>query len=110
MEDYFEWPLLECLFPYSFSGVQTGRNWIIAETKELLLSRIHTFVSEGKNSIDFKESRDTKVGSVKRNLEGEKLKPLTEWSEGTEAQRIQRRDMVSGSFDLQYAYLDPTSL
>ena len=103
--DYFEWPLMECLLPYSFPGVQTGRNWIIGETEEVLSTRIQYFLSQGKKSTDFKESRDTKVNSAKRDLEGNKLRPLAEWSEVGDAQSAQKYSFRS--FDLQHVYLDP---
>ena len=103
--DYFNWPSFENVFPYSFPGVQTGRNWVIGETDQLLISRLTSFLMRGKLPSDFKESRDTKIKSMKRDLNGGPLKPIVDWASVSDAQHPQTFGFRS--FDSQRAFLDP---
>ena len=61
--DFFDWPLLTDLFPWSHTGVQFKRSWPIGETKNVIKNRFDTLkvaaVSEKK--ILFKESRDREI-------------------------------------------------
>jgi hypothetical protein len=104
--DFFNWPSLENVLPYSFSGVQAGRNWIIGETDELLMSRLTNFLVKDRPPSEFKESRDTKIKSVKRDvINGTRLKPIEEWVAVSDAQLPQTFGFRS--FDIQRAFLDP---
>ncbi len=103
--DFFSWPELKNIVPYSFPGVQTGRNWIIGETSELLNSRLRHFLKRGKLISDFKESRDTKVKSVKRDINGVRLKSVADWLDVSDAQSP--KTFGFRSFDLQKVFLDP---
>ena len=103
--DYFNWPSLDNVFPYSFPGVQAGRNWVIGETYELLISRLASFLMRGKLPSDFKESRDTKIKSMKRDLNGAPLKPIVDWVSVSDAQHPWTYGFRS--FDCQRAFLDP---
>ena len=103
--DFFNWPSLENVFPYSFPGVQAGRNWIIGETDELLISRLTSFLMRDQRTSDFKESRDTKIKSVKRDANGAPLKPIADWVAVSDAQSP--KTFGFRAFDRQRAFLDP---
>ena len=102
---FFDWPHLEDVLPYSFPGVQAGRNWIIGETDDLLTSRLNRFLVNGRLASEFKESRDTKINSVKRDVDGNLLKPVANWTDVSDAQSP--KAFGFRSFDLQRAFLDP---
>lgn len=103
--DYFSYPAFDQIMPFSFPGVQTGRNWIIGETKDVLQSRIVHFLSKGKLASDFRENRDTRIGSAKKDLEGNPLTPVASWKNANDAPT----PSIYGfrAFDRHFAYLDP---
>jgi hypothetical protein len=103
--DYFAWPSFESLFPFSFSGVQTGRNWVIGETVDVLDRRLELFLAKGKLTTDFGESRDTKISSEKRNLDGGSLNPLVNWTHKSDAQQPTTYSLRA--YDRHRAFLDP---
>ncbi|WP_430431853.1 type ISP restriction/modification enzyme [Oceanicaulis sp.] len=79
--DFFDWPMLSNLFPYQRSGTMTGRPWVIAETEELLRTRIHRLFSASKPDKPkiFKDNNYRKVKNIYRHhLSNDKLVPLVE--------------------------------
>jgi len=62
--EFFEWPRLPQLLPWSHSGVMLGRTWPIGETEEVLETRWNALVAaedEDERKKLFKETRDRKV-------------------------------------------------
>jgi hypothetical protein len=103
--NFFVWPLIDQLFPWHLSGVEVGRNWCIAETKELLNSRWQKFVQE-PTAKNLSPSRDTGLHSAKSGWSGEALaSSLHKLAEkGDSPWSI---SFTFRSYDLQNVFIDP---
>jgi hypothetical protein len=103
--DYFSWPKIDQIFAWHFSGVEVGRNWCIAESRELLLSRWKIFLNDPSEAL-FSPSRDTHLSSEKCDIErGEALVPINKL---TPASKLPKNHRYSfRSFDNQYEIIDP---
>lgn len=102
--DYFEWPAIKQLFPWTQSGAQFKRSWPIGETPEVLKAR-YARLLDAKSSERanlFKESRDRKVVWRPANLS---LQSLYAAGKETPAPKITRYSFRS--FDRQHAIMDP---
>jgi hypothetical protein len=103
--DYFSWPKLDQIFAWHFSGVEVGRNWCIAESRELLSSRWEIFAKEPIESL-FSLSRDTHLSSEKNDIEtGVTLAPIHTLNPASEPPRS--LSYCFRSFDNQCVIIDP---
>jgi hypothetical protein len=103
--DYFSWPKLDQIFTWHFSGVEVGRNWCIAESRELLSSRWKIFANEPTEAL-FSPSRDTHLSSEKSDIEtGAALAPINKLNPASELPIICRYSFRS--FDNQHVIIDP---
>jgi hypothetical protein len=79
--DYFNWPALTDLFPWQHTGVETKRTWIIAESKEILISRWQSLKNADQMQRDrlFHETRDRRVNRSYPSLQNptQRLVPIS---------------------------------
>lgn len=77
---YFNWPIIEDLFPWHHSGSQLFRTWPIAPDEETLLRRWQSLLNTDDRAKAFKESRDRKINRTYLPLlEGQKKgKPIAD--------------------------------
>ena len=59
--NYFAWPLLTDVFPWSISGAQTKRTWVIGADPEILKRRWGELLASSDRSAAFRETRDRRV-------------------------------------------------
>ena len=59
--DYYSWPQVTDLFPWSISGAQTKRTWVIGADPEVLKSRWAVLMASIDRSSVFRETRDRRV-------------------------------------------------
>ncbi|MGR3545523.1 MAG: type ISP restriction/modification enzyme [Roseovarius sp.] len=103
--DFFEWPLLDAIFPWHLSGVEVGRNWCIGETRAVLEARWKKLSSDPSNN-NFVPSRDTTLTSKKSDWQGDPFKK-------TAAQLIEDGEAPGAaeytfrSFDRHCVFIDP---
>jgi hypothetical protein len=77
--NFFRWPLVTDLFPFQRSGSKFGRSWPIAETKELLKSRLSALFDAGDSarSTLFKDNQYRKISrKYISHLDGSNLAPI----------------------------------
>jgi len=103
--DFFEWPLLDAIFPWHLSGVEVGRNWCIGETRAVLDARWNKLAGDPSNN-NFVPSRDTSLTSKKTDWQGNPFKKTAaELIEDGEAPRA--AEFTFRSFDRHCVITDP---
>ncbi len=104
--NFFEWPLLTDLFPWSHSGLQFKRTWPIGETRELLEKRWTKFCNSKpkQRNVLFKETRDRKIYQILKSFSGTSLKRLMELTPQDAPPFIEPYSYRS--FDRHYAFID----
>jgi hypothetical protein len=101
--DYFEWPEMTNLLPWSHSGAQFKRSWPIGETKALLQERfkaLRAATPKDRKEL-FKESRDRKT--IWKPMKGG-IKSVFELDDKSDYPVIARYSFRS--FDRHFAILD----
>lgn len=59
--DFFDWPLLTDLFPWTTSGAQYKRTWPIGSTQDVVKARWRAMLSHPDRALAFKETRDRDI-------------------------------------------------
>jgi hypothetical protein len=104
--DFFTWPELIDLFPWQHSGSQYKRKWPIAPDASTLQRRWRRLLASNSRAVDFKETRDRRVGKSYPAFEGStRLKPIAELDVDEPAPSITR--YAYRSLDRQYSFFDP---
>ncbi len=65
---FFAWPLLNDLFPWQHSGIQTKRSWPIAPAINILEERWRTLLTSNDMKGAFKESNDRTIDQSQEDL------------------------------------------
>lgn len=66
--DFFKWPEITELFPWSHSGIEFKRTWPIASDREILEKRWHTLMASDDRANAFRETGDRAVNKTYRSL------------------------------------------
>lgn len=79
-ENYSHFHPMTEVMPLQKPGCQFGRTWPIAETKEVLIRRIKSFVAADNKDVLLKEASNRKINGVYKSLHqpAQKLPPLQE--------------------------------
>ena len=70
--DFFDWPLVQDVFPWQHSGAQLKRTWPIGETQEVLVNRWRSLLASPRESRGalFRQTRDRTVAGQYPRLLG----------------------------------------
>jgi hypothetical protein len=105
--DFFEWPLLSDLFPYSRSGSKFGRSWPIGETKDVLKKRFARML-QAKGDERKKLFKNNKYRKIERQYRAHNdkmpLPTIESLKEGTKPPKIS--PYAFRAFDRQWAIED----
>ena len=105
---YFDWPVLDQVFPLQYTGVALYRTWPVGESKEVLEQRWSGLINSSKSDRRnlFKESRDRKVDRRYPLLLGgdNRLPAISELDSSTATPPI--TPYAFRSFDRQYVIAD----
>ncbi len=76
--DYYAWPQVTDLFPWSISGAQTKRNWVIGSDPEVLKRRWAALMASFDRASPFRETRDRRVSRTYTDFRTERRLPALE--------------------------------
>ena len=76
--DYYAWPQVTDLFPWSISGTQTKRTWVVGSDPEALKRRWASLMASFDRSSPFKETRDRRVSRTYPDFRTELRLPALE--------------------------------
>ena len=106
--EYYNWPEITDLFPWSHSGCQLKRTWPIAENKSLLERRWRELLNAVPRLREalLKETRDRTTATTPYPLlgVGSRLRPLRELDTGDQPEGLERYGYRS--FDRQWMIAD----
>jgi hypothetical protein len=104
--DYFSWPLLEDLMPWTHAGTNFHRKWPIAESREVLEQRWIALLNSNARALDFHETSDRRINQPYPDQLGEAgtLPPIATLSPHTPSPLIVRYGFRS--FDRQFCFCD----
>ena len=103
--DYYAWPLLTEIFPWSISGTQTKRTWVISSDPATLRLRWTTLMASFDRSSSFRETRDRRVSRTYPDFRAERRLPSLESLDAdTPCPPIER--YAYRSFDRQWLIAD----
>ena len=103
--DYYIWPSLTDLFPWSISGVQTKRRWVIGESADVLERRWRALLATSDPPRAFRETRDRRINGTYVDFQtGRRLDSLAELAGDAPCPPIER--YAYRSFDRQWLIAD----
>ena len=103
--NYFAWPLLTDVFPWSISGAQTKRTWVIGADPEVLRQRWTLLMASFDRSAAFRETRDRRVSRAYADFRtGQDLDALADLDADSPCPSIER--YAYRSFDRQWLIAD----
>ena len=103
--DYYAWPQVTDLFPWSISGAQTKRTWVIGSNPEVLKRRWAALMASFDRASPFRETRDRRVNRTYPDFRSERrLPPLESLDADASCLPIER--YAYRSFDRQWLLAD----
>ena len=103
--DYYAWPALTDLFPWTISGVQAKRTWVIGESTDVLERRWQALLAAPDRSSAFRETRDRRVDKTYVDFQtGQRLDALENLAADAPCPPVER--YAYRSFDRQWLTLD----
>ena len=76
--DYYAWPQVTDLFPWSISGTQTKRTWVIGSDPEVLERRWAAMIASSDRASAFRETRDRRISRTYPDFRSERRLPALE--------------------------------
>jgi hypothetical protein len=104
---YFDWPILDDLMPWSGRGIQFSRTWPVAEDPVLLTKRWNRLLAATGNEqrLLLKETRDVRADrSYESFLNGKKLPSIGSLKSSDQPEETER--ILYRSFDRQWCIAD----
>ena len=103
--DYYSWPQVTDLFPWSISGAQTKRTWVVGSDPGVLKRRWAALMASFDRSSIFRETRDRRIsGEYPDFRTGKRLAALDSLDADAGCPRIAR--YAYRSFDRQWLIAD----
>ena len=103
--DYYSWPLVTDLFPWTISGAQTKRRWVIGESTDVLERRWWALLATSDRPRAFRETRDRHVDKTYMDFRtGRRLDALANLDTDIPCPLLER--YTYRSFDRQWLIAD----